>query len=208
MSNTTLAPWDRTKFEKLKASIADEADVRARLASWDADLIANTKALAEAKLALTQATEARSAKYRSLRSLLATESGESIKAHLGELFVLDDQILDSNRSVREISARGMSSQDRDTLARRLDAIAVIKSDMINLSPFRDEIRDKQSEIRQLSEGGNAAKRLVSQIEAAKKSTYDNKQEWIDHYTLLLDRHNRKLAQMHADLDALLQRVFS
>lgn len=209
MSNATLAlSWDQAKFAKLKASIADEADVRARLATWDADLIANTKALAEARLALSQATQARDTKYRSLRSLLAKESGESIKSHLGELFHLDGEILSANRRIREVSAKGMSQQDRDNLVRRLDQIAIVKSDMINLSPFRVEIRDKQSEIRQLSENGNAAKRLVFQIEAAKKSTYDNKQEWIDHYTLLLERHNRKLAQMHAELDAHLQRVFS
>jgi hypothetical protein len=202
-----MTAWDQAKFAKLKASISDEPDVRARLANWDADLIANKKALADAKAALSASTKARDSKYQSLRPLLATETATAIKSHLGELFVLDDEILSTNRLIREISGRGMSQHDRDNLVRRLDAIAIVKSEMINLSPLRSPIRDMQSEIRQLSENGNAAKRIVAQIESAKKSQFDNKQEWIDHYTLLLERHNRKLAQMHADLDALLQRVF-
>lgn len=208
MSNATLASWDKAKFEKLKASISDEADVKARLASWDTDLVARTKELAEAKHTLSQATNARDSKYRSLRSLLGTESAESIKAYLVQLFALDDEILSANRRIREVSAKGMSQHDRDNLVRRLDQIAMVKSDMINLSPFRREIRDQQSEIRQLSENGNAAKRLLLQIEAAKKAPHDNRDELVEYYTLLLERHNRKLAQMHADLDALLQRVFS
>lgn len=206
MSASTLA-WDRTRFEALKQSIADEADVRARLATWDADLIAHTKALAEAKHTLSLATNARDNKYRSLRALLATESGDSMKDHLGELFHLDDEILSANRRIREVSAKGMSQHDRDNLVRRIDQIAMVKSDMINLSPFRVEIRDKQSEIRQLSENGNAAKRLLMQIEAAKKAPHDNRDELVEYYTLLLERHNKKLAQMHAELDALLGRVF-
>lgn len=204
--STTLSTWDQARFEKLKASISDEADVRARLANWDADLIANTKQLADAKAALTQATQARDAKYRSLRPLLATESATAIKSHLGELFVLDDEILSALRRIREINSRGMSQHDRDNLVRRLDAIGIVKSEMINLSPLRLPIRDLQSEIRQLSENGNAAKRLLMQIEHAKKSP-DNRDELVEHYTLLLDRHNRKLNQLHAELNALLQRVF-
>ncbi len=208
MSTNTLAPWDQAKFQKLKASIADEADVRARLASWDATLIENTKELAAAKAALTASTKARDTKYQSLRALLATESATAIKSHLNELFVLDDEVESHGRLIREINSRGMSSVDRDNLIRRLDAIAMIKNDIVNFSPLRREIREQQAEIREFGEGGNAAKRLQLQVEAAKTSHFDNRDELVAHYTFLLERHNRKLAAMQANLEALLKRVFA
>ncbi len=205
--STAISPWDRTRFEKLRESIADEAEVRARLANWDQDLIRNTKELADARLALDKATKARDAKYRSLRSLIATESGDSIKAHLGELFHLDDEITSANHRISEIIARGLSSHDRDNVIRRIAIIDRTREDMIALSPFAQEIRDLRSEIRAHSENGNAAKRIQMQIDDAKRSNYDNRDELVEHYGAILSRHNRKLAAMQADLDALLQRVF-
>lgn len=207
MSNATLAPWDRTKFEKLKASISDEAEVRARLVNWDADLVRNTKEISEAKHALNKATQARETKYRSLRPLLATESGESIKAHLGELFHLEDEILSANRLIREIGARGLSNHDRDNLVSRIAVIDRTREDMIDLSPFCRTIREQRSEIRAHAENGNAEKRILLKIDEAKRSHHDNKHELVEHYEALLERHNRKLAEMQANLAALLKGVF-
>lgn len=208
MSNATLAPWDIAKFAKLKASIADEADVRERLATWDADLIAHTKQLSSAKAALSCLMRRRDQAYAVLRSLIGKETATVVQSRLGELFETDDAIESANFRIREINSRGMSSVDRDNLVFRLAVIERVKGEMIDLSPFGNEIRDQQTEIRALSENGNAAKRLLLQVDNAKKSPYDNRHELVEHYTFLLERHNRKLAAMQANLEALLERVFS